>query len=134
MLAVLAIVLGACGSDRGDDPAGADEDGGSDEPADEEAANGDGFGTLDSPCGEGEGDNADPGEQGVTADQVTIGYGDDAGFPTSPGLSHETSDAIEAMIAWCNEQGGINGRELVGNYYDAAITNVVNAMTQACDE
>ena len=31
-------------------------------------------------------------------------------------------------------QGGINGREIVGNYYDAAITNVVNAMTQACGE
>ena len=54
--------------------------------------------------------------------------------PPSPGLSHETSDAIEAMIAWCNEQGGINGREIVGNYYDATITNVVNAMTQACGE
>ena len=38
------------------------------------------------------------------------------------------------MIAWCNEQGGINGREIVGNYYDAAITDVTNAMTQACGE
>ena len=38
------------------------------------------------------------------------------------------------MIAWCNEQGGINGREIVGNYYDAAITDVANAMTQACGE
>ena len=74
------------------------------------------------------------GDQGVTEDQIVIGYGDDAGFPASPGLSHETSDAIEAMIAWCNEQGGINGREIVGNYYDAAITNVANAMTQACGE
>ena len=70
----------------------------------------------------------------MTADQVTIGYGDDAGYAVSPGLSHEASDAIEAMIDWCNQQGGINGREIVGNYYDAAITNVVNAVTQACDE
>jgi hypothetical protein len=38
------------------------------------------------------------------------------------------------MIAWCNEQGGINGRQITGNYYDAAITNVVNATTQACGE
>ena len=90
------------------------------------------FGTLDSPCGEGEGSGAT--DQGVTEDQIVIGYGDDAGFQLSPGLSHETSDAIEAMIAWCNEQGGINGREVVGNYYDAAITNVVNAVTQACGE
>ena len=28
------------------------------------------------------------------------------------------------MIAWCNAQGGINGRKIVGDYYDAAVTNV----------
>ena len=66
----------------------------------------------------------------MTDSQIVIGYGDDAGFPVSPGLSHETSDAIEAMIDWCNEQGGINGREIVGNYYDATFTDVVNAMTR----
>ena len=130
-LAALTVVVAACSSDRGDDPAATD--GGDDsQQAGDDGATTDGFGTIESPCGEGEGGPA--GDQGVTEDQIVIGYGDDAGFPTSPGLSHETSDAIEAMIAWCNEQGGINGRELVGNYYDAAITNVVNAMTQACDE
>jgi ABC-type branched-subunit amino acid transport system substrate-binding protein len=44
------------------------------------------------------------------------------------------SDAVAAFIAWCNEQGGINGREVVGNYYDAKITEVTNAVTQACSE
>ncbi|HEX2563452.1 MAG TPA: ABC transporter substrate-binding protein [Acidimicrobiales bacterium] len=132
-LAVLIAVVGACSTDREGD---ASANGGSGdaaettEPADGPAT--DSFGTLDSPCGEGEATAG--GDQGVTDDQVVIGYGDDAGYPQSPGLSHETSDAIEAMIAWCNEQGGINGREIVGNYYDAAITNVVNAMTQACGE
>ena len=38
------------------------------------------------------------------------------------------------MIDWCNEQGGINGRQIVGNYYDAAITNVVNVTTEACSQ
>ena len=33
-------------------------------------------------------------------------------------------DAVKAMIAWCDAQGGINGRKIVGDYYDAAITNV----------
>ena len=42
------------------------------------------------------------------------------------------SDAIKAMIDWCNDQGGINGREVVGNYYDAKILDVNNAMTEAC--
>jgi hypothetical protein len=44
------------------------------------------------------------------------------------------SDAIRAMIDWCNEQGGINGRTVVGNYYDAKITEVNNVMTEACSQ
>jgi hypothetical protein len=131
----LLLVAGGCGSDRGDDPgaSGGGDAGGA--AADQRAAD-DGFGTLESPCGEagGGGEPAAAGEQGVTAGQVVIGYGDDAGFTGSPGLSHETSDAIEAMIDWCNGQGGIAGRRIVGNYYDAAITDVVNAVTRACDE
>lgn len=132
-LAALTLAGAACGSDRGDDPAApaeAEADGGGDDDGGDAAAGG--FGSLESPCGDGDGGPAT--EQGVTEDQIVIGYGDDAGYPQSPGLSHETSDAIEAMIAWCNEQGGINGREIVGNYYDAAITEVVNAVTEACDE
>jgi len=133
VLAALVVAAAACGSDRGDEPAAADDENSDTTEADSDGdIPTDGFGTLETPCGEGDGGPA--GDQGVTEDQIVIGYGDDAGFPTSPGLSHETSDAIEAMIAWCNEQGGINGREIVGNYYDAAITNVANAMTQACDE
>jgi len=133
VLAALVVAAAACGSARGDEPAAADDENSDTTEADSDGdIPTDGFGTLETPCGEGDGGPA--GDQGVTEDQIVIGYGDDAGFPTSPGLSHETSDAIEAMIAWCNEQGGINGREIVGNYYDAAITNVANAMTQACDE
>ncbi len=138
-LAALAVVAAGCSSDRGDDPtAAADGDeAGSDTTAENAEGSGDMvmFGDLESPCGEAEeGAAAGATDQGVTGSQIVIGYGDDAGFPTSPGLSHETSDAIEAMIDWCNEQGGINGRQLVGNYYDAAVTDVVNAMTQACGE
>jgi ABC-type branched-subunit amino acid transport system substrate-binding protein len=134
VLAALVVVVAACSSDRGDEPAAAGDETDTTETGDEggDGIPTDSFGTLETPCGEGDGGPA--GDQGVTEDQIVIGYGDDAGFPTSPGLSHETSDAIEAMIAWCNEQGGINGREIVGNYYDAAITNVTNAMTQACSE
>ena len=140
-LAALAVVAAACSSDRGDDPtatADGDDAGGSDTTAAENGENGDSvtFGDLESPCGEAEegAGAASATEQGVTDSQIVIGYGDDAGYQVSPGLSHETSDAIEAMIDWCNEQGGINGRQIVGNYYDAAITDVVNAMTQACGE
>jgi hypothetical protein len=132
-LAALAVIVGACSSDRGDDPAATDDQSADTEATDDQATPAsDGFGTLESPCGDGDGGPA--GDQGVTEDEIVIGYGDDAGFPTSPGLSQETSDAMAAFIDWCNEQGGINGREIVGNYYDAAITEVTNVMTQACDE
>ena len=130
-----ALVGAACGDDRDEDDASPDD---TEEPAEGDDGEGEGdeaaFGSLDSPCGgEAEGELAD-GEQGVTAESITIGYGDDAGFASSPGLNKAQSDAVEALIAWCNEQGGINGREIVGNYYDAKITEVNNVMQQACTE
>jgi ABC-type branched-subunit amino acid transport system substrate-binding protein len=91
------------------------------------------FGDMASPCGPATGTNAAGTDPGVTADSVTIAYGDDAGFAQSPGLNKEMSDAVKAMISWCNDQGGINGRTVKGNYYDAKILDVNNAMTSACE-
>jgi ABC-type branched-subunit amino acid transport system substrate-binding protein len=88
------------------------------------------FGDLASPCGPGSAKGAT--EQGVTADKITIGYGDDAGFAPSPGLNHEMTDAMKAMVKWCNGQGGINGRQIDGVYYDAKITEVNNVWLDAC--
>jgi hypothetical protein len=88
------------------------------------------FGTLPSPCGKGHATGAT--EQGVTNSTINIAYGDDRGFSGSPGLDQEMGDAVKAMIAWCDAEGGINGRKVVGDYYDAAVTNVGNVMTQAC--
>jgi ABC-type branched-subunit amino acid transport system substrate-binding protein len=90
------------------------------------------FGTLVSPCGPGSAKGATA--NGVTDTQITIGYGDDAGYSAAPGLDKEMSDAMKPMIAWCNQQGGINGRKVVGNYYDAKVLSIVSAITQACDD
>jgi ABC-type branched-subunit amino acid transport system substrate-binding protein len=128
VLAISAALATACGSSRGSD--GGDEAGSTSTTA---AATKDAtFGTLDSPCGEGDAKGAT--DVGVADDGITIGYGDDAGYSASPGLNHEMSDAMKAMIKWCNDQGGINGREVVGTYYDAKLTEVTNAMTQACED
>jgi hypothetical protein len=130
ILIVISLVAAACGGgDRGDDPSGVGS------PTTAEASSGasDGsFGTLDSPCGEGDAKGAT--DQGVTDTEIRIGYGDDSGYPQSPGLNHQVSDAVKAFIAWCNDQGGINGREVVGDYYDAAVTNVANVLTEACEK
>ena len=88
------------------------------------------FGTLASPCGPGSATGAT--DQGVTNKTISIGYGDDAGYSGQPGLDQEMGDAVKAMIAWCNAQGGIDGRKIVGDYYDAAVLNVNQQMTQAC--
>ena len=90
------------------------------------------FGTLPSPCGKGHATGAT--DQGVTNSTINIAYGDDRGFSGLPGLDQEMGDAVKDMIAWCNAEGGINGRKIVGDYYDAAVTNVGSVMTQACKQ
>jgi ABC-type branched-subunit amino acid transport system substrate-binding protein len=90
------------------------------------------FGTLPSPCGKGHATGAT--DQGVTNSSIHIAYGDDRGFSGLPGLDQEMGDAVKDMIAWCNAQGGINGRKIVGDYYDAAVLNVGSVMTQACKQ
>ncbi|MDP9331763.1 MAG: ABC transporter substrate-binding protein [Actinomycetota bacterium] len=90
------------------------------------------FGTLVSPCGSGSAKGATA--NGVTNTSITIGYGDDAGYSAAPGLDKEMSDAVKPMIKWCNDQGGINGRKIVGKYYDAKVLQVTQVMTQACND
>jgi hypothetical protein len=119
----LLLLAGACSSSRSNDA------GGSTTTVKGKAA-ADSFGTLDTPCGSGDAKGATA--QGVTDSSITIGYGDDAGYQPAPGLSHQMSDGMKAMIAWCNNQGGINGRKVVGDYFDAKVTEVNNAMTDAC--
>jgi ABC-type branched-subunit amino acid transport system substrate-binding protein len=121
---VLAMLAVGCGSDRkgGDSATGSTTTA---TPAEVTK-----FGDLPTPCGDG--DAAGATAQGVTDDSIKIGYGDDAGFPSSPGLNHEMSDAVKALVKWCNDQGGINGRAIDATYYDAKITDVNNVMTEAC--
>ena len=128
VLAVLGLVAGACGGGRSD--SADDTTSSSASTGDSASTDGAMFGDLPSPCGPGTPSGAP--DKGVTAEAINIAYGDDAGFQATPGRGHEATDAVNAMIAWCNEQGGINGRTLVGNYYDAKITEVNNVMTEAC--
>src|SRR5271163_4316032 len=88
------------------------------------------FGTLASPCGKGHDTGST--DKGVTNSTINLAYGDDRGFSGLPGLDQEMGDAVKDMISWCDAQGGIGGRKIVGDYYDAAVTNVGSAMTQAC--
>jgi hypothetical protein len=88
------------------------------------------FGDLPSPCGPGSAKGAT--DQGVTGTAIRIGYGDDRGFASAPGLGEENGDAVDAMIKWCNAQGGILGRKITGTRYDAALTNAAAVVQKAC--
>jgi len=48
------------------------------------------------------------------------------------GLLASMGDAVKAMIGWCNAQGGILGRKIVGDFYDGALTLEDAVMQQAC--
>ena len=148
-LLALGLVAAACGSDREDDEAATDTtaaatettvaegDGGDGETTGTTAApetEGETFGDLAWPCGPGDATGNTASDVGVTEDTILIGAGDDRGFATSPGLNKEIGDALEALVARCNELGGINGRQIELNLYDAAILAVNTAMTQACED
>ncbi|WP_067461415.1 ABC transporter substrate-binding protein [Actinomadura macra] len=129
----LALLTTSCAGDRSDTDAQSGTDGGSGTKGGAgAAASASTFGTLPSPCGKGDAKGAT--DQGVTDGQISIGFGDDRGFTSAPGLSKEMGDAVAAMIDWCNQQGGINGRKIKGNQYDAAYTQSVKVMQQACKQ
>lgn len=133
-IAVAAALLAvSCSSDRGEDTSVTQSTApGNETVTTQGAAEAVMFGDLESPCGPGDASGAT--DVGVTDDAIVIGYGDDAGYASSPGLNHEMGDAVKAFIDWCNEQGGINGREIKGNYYDAKVLDVNNVMITACND
>lgn len=131
------LVAAACG-DRGDD--------GTDSASEATTTTGDGgteggmgdFGDLSEVCGPAD---AVPGEvvddpaetQGVTPDSIKVGTVSDPGFEGRPGLNQEIFDSGEAFVQWCNDAGGINGRQLELTLYDAAVSNYQPQIEAACE-
>ncbi len=139
IIAVGALIAAGCGGDRGEDESGG-SDGSGAETTEAAAGSGAGdFGDLTGVCGPSEGggavSDAGPDEtQGISEDQIVVGTVADPGFEGLPGLNQEIFDAGEAFVEWCNAAGGINGKELVLNQHDAAITEYQPALDEACGE
>ena len=116
LLMALVLFAGACGNRSGDGegsaPPGSGDDGASDDV-----------------------DAAASTDVGVTADTITIGVIADL-TGVVPGLFKAAPDAVKAFAAMVNEQGGINGRELVVKEYDTGTNDNGNreAYEEACDE
>jgi ABC-type branched-subunit amino acid transport system substrate-binding protein len=138
-LALLALAGAACGGRDDDDDAGgttttAEGGGGSTttEPASASRLDAGGFGDLENVCQEGDASGAT--DTGVTDTSITVGTLTDKGATIRPGLTQEMYDAAVAFAAWCNEHGGINGRELIISDRDSALFNYNDAITAACAE
>jgi hypothetical protein len=91
-----------------------------------------GFGSLEDVCQEGDAVGAT--DVGVTDDTIQVGTVTDKGFASRPGLNEEMYDAAVAFAAWCNDHGGIIGRQLVVADRDAALGEYNARIIDACSQ
>ncbi|MEE8601499.1 ABC transporter substrate-binding protein [Euzebya tangerina] len=122
LLAVFALIAGACSSGDDGDDGGSDDteetsddggdDGGDDAAADDGGDDGGDDGADDS--GDEGGSTAevpDNPDVGVESDVIRIGWMGDATGPTASAQAFNLTGA-EAAVAWYNENGGVLGRQL----------------------
>ncbi len=88
------------------------------------------FGDIVWPCNPG--DASGNSDQGVTDDSILIGGGDDRGYAAALGLNITQTDTLRAFVDKCNSLGGINGRQIEVELYDAKIFEVNNVWLDAC--
>ncbi len=133
--AALAIVFAACGRPAGEvDTAGdaGESSSTSSTVAQAETTKSSSFGSVDDVCQPGEPTGAPA--QGVTADSIRIATVADPGATARPGLDQEFFDTAAVFASWCNDRGGINGRSIVVDERDAALTNYKPVVLEACKD
>lgn len=121
------LVLAACG--RSDTQTGGGDNGSSSTTAGRATGTAD-FGDLTDVCQDGS-PTGSP-DRGVTATEIHVANFSDIGFVGRPGLLQEFPDAAKVFSEWCNDHGGINGRKIVVDIRDAALTSYVPRMIEAC--
>jgi Periplasmic binding protein len=135
LLAFLLLASAACARDDGGTAANEDggdataDGGGSDGGGEATTLEQGGFGDLEAVCQDGDASGATA--TGVTDDTITIGTITDKGGVVQ-GLNEEMYDTAVAFTKWCNEHGGILGRELVLSDVDAKLFEYEPAITDAC--
>jgi ABC-type branched-subunit amino acid transport system substrate-binding protein len=135
LLSVVALIGAACGSrvGGGDTIAAAPPEGSTSSSAPAEGGGPEKGGPAvdaDAPCGPGDASGATA--PGVTNDSITIGTIQDIGGPR-PGLFQGNLDAMVAFVAYCNDLGGINGREVVLEQFDSELSKSREATLAACE-
>jgi len=138
ILVLLTLVAAACSRDEptasdGDErprTAEAPTDDEGDGAADPTSLDEGGFGDLEGVCREGDASGATA--PGVTDTQIRVGTMTDKGSTAVPGLNEEMYDTAVAFVTWCNEHGGILGRELVLSDVDVKLLEFEPVVTEAC--
>ena len=124
VVAVVALVGVACG--RSDGSTAKNDDTSSTNSSGKSAD----FGTLKNVCQPGKPSGSPT--TGVSPTEIHVATFSDTGFPGRPGLNQEFFDTADTFAAWCNDRGGINGRKIVVDKRDAALTNTKARMTESC--
>ena len=70
--------------------------------------------------------------RGVGPKSINIAVFNDAANTINPGLEIEFVQQAQAFADWCNASGGINGRKIMIDNRDAALFNVGEVTTDAC--
>jgi Periplasmic binding protein len=70
--------------------------------------------------------------RGLAAGTIRLGTIGDPGAAAAPGLEQEYFDVAKAFAKWCNAAGGIHGRKLQIDTYDAKLFNGAEAIVTAC--
>ncbi|HWU04975.1 MAG TPA: ABC transporter substrate-binding protein, partial [Streptomyces sp.] len=123
---VLAVLLAAGCSTRSDDDTGSTPR--NSPTAQESQATSSDFGTLRDVCGPGVAGKSSV--QGVRDDKIQVGVFSDVGFTKKS----EFVDAAKVFTSWCNDAGGINGRELEAVSRDTRFMEVRQRTLDACRE
>lgn len=138
-LVVVALVAASCGA-RGDQ-LGVDDEGGvtTTVPAGGGSGGETKFGSIDSPCGpapDGVTVSIKADEAGRGTDKLYLGVANERvnQIPSTQGLLKEMWDSSVAFAAWCNEQGGIAGKQIELVDLDGHVLEVEKAMSLACTD
>ena len=133
VLVLLMLVASACS--RSDDTT--ETEPGQDTTTTAPAASGDdataldagGFGDMEAVCQDGDASGATA--PGVTDTTITVGTMTDKGGVVA-GLNEEMYDTAVAFTKWCNDHGGILGRQLVLSDVDVKLFDYEPVVTEAC--
>lgn len=143
LVCVFVLVLAACGSRTKDEGGTATTGLGGTTTAPQgtgQPEEGDKIGTLDNPCsseaptGGGSGSGAGAEAPGVTADSIKIGVISDKKNDITPVPTIGIEEAVKAFVDFCNESGGVSGRQLELKTYDSQIFKNDDVTKAACND